>query len=918
MNRRPIALVLLLCLLAALLPRTAVAAEGAGSSIKLLKLSYPSAVKAGERVTFRVTADASAEGNLCCGRLTLKGPGKQYIYLELRQVAPDTLEASHTFSPFSPGGTWSIRSLTLRSNNWTRLALTEGEGFRHSFLLTNQGGTSDILGPEVRAVLLPQSAKVGEGFPITVRLTDRISGVREVFAVVEPRGGGGTAWRQSIPLRPTARSDEWTGYMVMDPPHQNNGGLTVAEVLAYDNAGNYTWLKRLDLLSRGMLAEVIPQPVAPPAGLITSPFLDLIHPGRMTYTHWWGLDLEHLLALLEQIPGESEVVRERLIAEIPQLRAALDQLRAEVYTDPTTGLRLSPFATTGKWFVLEKAIRLRTFLLSVTYFPPGQFSDANRRATANYFREAYTNLVDGDPPLPMDGAAAERYAGTIAAYLNLLAQSPEAVAVLKTAAYQTGRERGPSELDPGVIYFSPVKSQRLRPWPSQRGVFEIPALISESTYQTARDLFYRIGFHAGEVFLSPIGDRGRMEAWAPYVALREGHNWLPGRVEESPATNLGIDFASTYMPYGMDVNWDQSYRPLRDHPELKEAFRDLVSGWLENPPPPVHLSVGGSYQVGLEPSWKLTVSSPEIRAVLEVERELESGEPYEPIQLQGLRTGSGITFTSRHAQLGHPVIHRLRAVDRQGRSHSRYYSYLQVPLMLDPVPTGTNRETVTLTGTALPGKQVSVGARSAVADEQGRFSLEVPLEEGENHLRLTVSGSDLGARLVIHRAPAGAQVPLTVLVALPATTTAASVYGEMQTAPFAVVRMGDVEFQASETGWFWFRRQLESERNRVELVITDRYGNQVTWSRQVAREMPPAIEVEGVPEVTSLSTLTLTGRTDPGATLTLNGHPVSVGVDGSFEVKATLLRGQTSVLRFVARDSAGLTNERLFFVTHQE
>ncbi|MFZ5826602.1 MAG: hypothetical protein ACOY94_20115 [Bacillota bacterium] len=102
-----------------------------------------------------------------------------------------------------------------------------------------------------------------------------------------------------------------------------------------------------------------------------------------------------LTSLPKQIAADRQASREHLVAEVGLLRAALDQVRGEIYTDPETGLRLVSFARTGKWFVLDRAITLRNYLLPdrPRQHPAAARHGSRLAASTRYF----PHLVEGPP-----------------------------------------------------------------------------------------------------------------------------------------------------------------------------------------------------------------------------------------------------------------------------------------------------------------------------------------------------------------------------------------------------------------------------------------------------------------------------------------------------------------------------------------
>lgn len=113
-----------------------------------------------------------------------------------------------------------------------------------------------------------------------------------------------------------------------------------------------------------------------------------------------------------------------------------------------------------------------------------------------------------------------------------------------------------------------------------------------------------------------------------------------------------------------------------------------------------------------------------------------------------------------------------------------------------------------------------------------------------------------------------------------------------------------VEVLVDGTGAFSRTVTIVEGPNLLDVVAQDAVGNSATATRLVARDtQAPVISVE-LPALAGSTPLVLTGSTEPGATLTLNGSPLTVGSDGSFSASVALAEGANALL-FVATDAAG-------------
>lgn len=808
-------------------------------AVGLKALVYPKQVTAGQSITFQVQVDVAQEESICCGSISLEGPSGQRIYMDLTRTGPGTLTATLPLDRHMQPGTWKVSQLYLETNTWASTEAEYGPFFQHTFTVLSAGVPADTRTPRLLAVEVPERAKVGEIYEIKVTAEDDLSGLAEAYATIEPAitasaSGFGprltAPWSQVIQLHPTGTPGEMVGHMLMEAPIRGFSNLKVVALSLADKAGNMAFFEQEDLAAyrtatASRLTEV-------PAGLQTSPFLNLIHPGRLGYQHWMNIDRAYLIGLLGRLPADPQAVREHLVAELGQLRTALDQLRTEIYTDPASGLRAVPYATTGKWLVLDQAIGQRAYLLAVTGPSRPALTAADLQQFQAEIREGYQVVGPGESLLPMDGGRQHLISQNAAAYLSLLASSPEVVAALKSPPDQSLERTILDEFDGNLIYFMPVESKQRYPKQSGRAILRIPASTDLSMHALLASLYYQTGFQFGDAFFSVSDDPNREALWQPYVEMRGGHGWAEGW-RETPGSNLAVDFAQAFLPRGIAFNPHHSYSELLANPAQETGFREMVASLLQKGAPPVSISHLGTTQVGVSDRLEVTVIAPEARMEMVTLGRAYSGDDLNQRAGHALAERA-MKLTGPVQEMGEPYWHLLHLTDTDGRDHHRVYTYMQAPVVLDPLPAGTNKPTVTITGTTVPGKVASVGGRSAVADAHGRFTLEVPLQKGENPIRLSVSHSSLGARLTVTYEPEGTPVP--VALKLPERTPLPIVSGFMQTAPYAIMQIGSREWQADERGSLYVGQGVKEGENIIRLVITNRMGNTTVWEGKVIRE----------------------------------------------------------------------------------
>jgi hypothetical protein len=140
----------------------------------------------------------------------------------------------------------------------------------------------------------------------------------------------------------------------------------------------------------------------------------------------------------------------------------------------------------------------------------------------------------------------------------------------------------------------------------------------------------------------------------------------------------------------------------------------------------------------------------------------------------------------------------------------------------------------------------------------------------------------------------------------------ATVSGEIEAGSAGTLYLGDRAVAGPLTGRFSAMVDLEPGANQVRLVAVKPAGDTTEQSTEVYFDgAPPELVVGGLQQSMSVraAAILVSGRTEPGAALALNGRAVTVGPDGGFAVALSLRAGANAV-ELVARDEAG--NERFF------
>lgn len=144
----------------------------------------------------------------------------------------------------------------------------------------------------------------------------------------------------------------------------------------------------------------------------------------------------------------------------------------------------------------------------------------------------------------------------------------------------------------------------------------------------------------------------------------------------------------------------------------------------------------------------------------------------------------------------------------------------------------------------------------------------------------------------------------------------AAVSGTIEPGATGTLYLDDQAVGGPLTGTFTANVTLQPGSNRLRVVAVKPDGNSAEQAAEIYLDAtPPELTVNNLtPEMTAGAVLLVSGRTEPGASLTLNGKAVPVAADGAFAVPLTLRPGSNAV-ELVAKDEAG--NQRFFRGTVQ-
>jgi len=148
-------------------------------------------------------------------------------------------------------------------------------------------------------------------------------------------------------------------------------------------------------------------------------------------------------------------------------------------------------------------------------------------------------------------------------------------------------------------------------------------------------------------------------------------------------------------------------------------------------------------------------------------------------------------------------------------------------------------------------------------------------------------------------------------------TNAGTVSIAGSTEPGAAVTLNGLPVAVSGTGGFSIVVGLSEGSNVLLLVATDAAGNSASESRTVVLDTispPITLTAPAGGTLTNRPTAGLSGSTEPGAWVAVNGLSLPVGPTGTFSATVALLEG-TNVLVVTATDAAGNANATSTTVT---
>ncbi len=193
-------------------------------------------------------------------------------------------------------------------------------------------------------------------------------------------------------------------------------------------------------------------------------------------------------------------------------------------------------------------------------------------------------------------------------------------------------------------------------------------------------------------------------------------------------------------------------------------------------------------------------------------------------------------------------------------------------------------------------------------DGRGGFTFQHRLTEGDNLLEVSAV-DQAGNSTRLARKITLVTTPPDVVIATPQDdewTNQALVTVSGQAPPGTTLTVNDQPVTLDDDGRFQYEWLLEEGDNLIRITATDDVGNVTSQERLVhLKTSRPLLELF-VEEGATFGdpVLQLTGRTDPGATVMVNGQVVPVSALGDFQVTLNLFQGD-NLIQAEARDQAG-------------
>ncbi len=245
-----------------------------------------------------------------------------------------------------------------------------------------------------------------------------------------------------------------------------------------------------------------------------------------------------------------------------------------------------------------------------------------------------------------------------------------------------------------------------------------------------------------------------------------------------------------------------------------------------------------------------------------------------------------------------------------------------VPVLVDTVPPvirlanmpenmQVKEEEILIEGVTEPDATVWLnnGPQPVPIDSSGGFSIKYRLQEGENHIELSVTDA-AGNRASVTRVVTLILKPPDIVVDNPPNDLwinqkMLSVQGRVP--PGTALTVNGKEAQVDDEGKFTVDVLLQEGENVLTFVATDAVGNEAKTERRVfLKTRPPVLSLTSVKEGMEVHepSLLVVGQTEVGAAVRLNGRELAVDSRGGFQGLVNLVEGD-NLIKVEAVDRAG-------------
>ena len=235
----------------------------------------------------------------------------------------------------------------------------------------------------------------------------------------------------------------------------------------------------------------------------------------------------------------------------------------------------------------------------------------------------------------------------------------------------------------------------------------------------------------------------------------------------------------------------------------------------------------------------------------------------------------------------------------------------------------TNQTTIKVYGKVHQGAQLLLNKVQVQVAANGTFTYVYSLVEGPNMLSFKAFSKDgngtMQKDITITR---DTVAPVITLVhptanALVNTSMITVTVSSNEDVSFFMNGKPIGTFGAKADGAF----ELEEGRNTITIKAVDRAGNSRTYQLNVTLDITKPVLVLEKPITTVFTTkderLMIKGITEQGVNLTLNGKVVSLGVNGTFQLKSKMRVGKNTFV-LTSKDKAGNENTLVLEVTRKE